>query len=54
MFPLPLSLGFESECEIMDFNINDDDLPSVIKSGQREKAGMTAPANGLALLKVNY
>lgn len=27
MFPLPLSLGFESECEIMDFNINDDDLP---------------------------
>ena len=26
MFPLPLSLGYESECEIMDFNINDDDL----------------------------
>ncbi len=31
MFPLPLSLGFESECEIMDFNITDDDLsPAVI------------------------
>ena len=26
MFPLPLSLGYEGECEIMDFNINDDDL----------------------------
>ena len=26
MFPLPLSLGFEGECEIMDFNINDDNL----------------------------
>lgn len=32
MFPLPLSLGFESECEIMDFNITDDDLsPETIK-----------------------
>ena len=26
MFPLPLSLGFESDCEIMDFNIIDDTL----------------------------
>lgn len=26
MFPLPLSLGFESDCEIMDFNITDDNL----------------------------
>ncbi len=26
MFPLPLSLGYESDCEIMDFNINDDSL----------------------------
>lgn len=26
MFPLPLSLGYESDCEIMDFNINDDTL----------------------------
>lgn len=26
MFPLPLSLGYESDCEIMDFNINDDNL----------------------------
>ncbi|MDO5559149.1 MAG: TIGR03936 family radical SAM-associated protein [Oscillospiraceae bacterium] len=24
MFPLPLSLGYESDCEIMDFNITDD------------------------------
>lgn len=26
MFPLPLSLGYESGCEIMDFNITDDNL----------------------------
>lgn len=26
-FALALSLGFESSCEIMDFNINDDNMP---------------------------
>ncbi len=26
MFPLPLSLGYESDCEIMDFNIIDDSM----------------------------
>lgn len=26
-FALALSLGFESDCEIMDFNITDDDMP---------------------------
>ncbi len=35
-------------------NLTEDEIPSVIKSGERQRAGMTAPANGLALLKVNY
>ncbi len=36
-FALALSLGFESECEIMDFNITDDNMPlSVIKDRLNE------------------
>ena len=35
-------------------NIKSDDIPCIIKSGERKLAGMTAPANGLALIKVNY
>ena len=36
-FALALSLGFESDCEIMDFNINDDNMPlSVIKDRLHE------------------
>lgn len=36
-FALALSLGFESKCEIMDFNITDDNLPlSVIKDRLNE------------------
>lgn len=36
-FALALSLGFESECEIMDFNITDDNIPlSVIKDRLNE------------------
>lgn len=41
MFPLPLSLGYESDCEIMDFNINDDNLaPETV----REKLNAAMPA----------
>ena len=36
-FALALSLGFESDCEIMDFNITDDNMPlSVIKDRLNE------------------
>lgn len=36
-FALALSLGFESSCEIMDFNITDDNMPlSVIKDRLNE------------------
>ncbi len=36
-FALALSLGFESECEIMDFNITDDNMPlDVIKDRLNE------------------
>ena len=35
-------------------NIKSDDIPKIIESKKRENAGMTAPPNGLSLLKVNY
>ena len=35
-------------------NINADDIPKIIQSKKRENAGMTAPPQGLSLLKVNY
>lgn len=38
MFPLPLSLGYEGDCEIMDFNINDDNLaPETVMEKLNEK-----------------
>ncbi len=27
MFPLALSLGYEGRCEVMDFNVNDENMP---------------------------
>ena len=35
-------------------NISPDDMPSIIKDGDRAKAGMTAPPEGLYLNKVFY
>ncbi len=34
--------------------ISENDIPSIISSGSRERAGMTAPAHGLYLNKVIY
>ena len=35
-------------------NINPEDIPSIIESKDRTKAGKTLPAHGLYLLQVNY
>ncbi len=40
--------------EIGGGRINENDLPDIIASGIREKAGVTAPAHGLFLAKVDY
>ena len=34
--------------------IKADDIPEIINSGVREKAGRTLPPHGLYLVKVNY
>lgn len=34
--------------------INADDIPKIIESGEREKAGRTLPPHGLYLVRVNY
>jgi len=40
--------------EIGGGKIDENDLPCIIASGVREKAGITAPAHGLFLAKVDY
>ena len=48
MFPLPLSLGYESDCEIMDFNIIDD---SMTNESIMEKMNAILP-EGIQICKV--
>lgn len=48
MFPLPLSLGYESDCEIMDFNIIDD---SMTNESVMEKMNAILP-EGIQIVKV--
>lgn len=48
-FALALSLGFESSCEILDFNITDDDMPL---SEIRERLNAVMP-EGMSVISVN-
>ena len=40
--------------EVAYGRIKPEDIEDIIKSGDRKKAGMTAPAAGLYLNQVNY
>ena len=39
---------------VAEMKILPEDIPDIIRSEQRERAGMTAPASGLFLNKVVY